>query len=99
MDPPVQRILVVQSALVTWLRLSATTCEVRVQIEVITFAEADLDTLPSGLLSMVDAAACLGVSPAMVHPAKRWARSMSSQRTAPGRMGWRWLVPTEELRE
>ena len=73
--------------------------EVRVQIEVITLADARLDTLPSGLLTVVDAAACLGVSPAMLHAwIKTGQVNVVTQRPAPGRMGQRWLVPTEELR-
>ena len=69
------------------------------QIEVITLADARLDTLPSGLLTVVDAAACLGVSPAMLHACIKTGQvNVVTQRPAPGRMGQRWLVPTEELR-
>ena len=77
------------------------------QIEIIQLVDADrmarfdpdLATLPPGLLSLIDAAAILGVNPETLRRRIRKGQvDVVRQRPSPGRMGWRWLISTDELR-
>jgi hypothetical protein len=73
------------------------------QVSVIQLVDAvdatDVDKLPPGLLSLLDASICLGVSTQTVRNRIEIGQIAAvRQERSPGRMGWRWLVPTAEVR-